>query len=465
MGPILVALAIVVCLSTIVAMIIVILRITKGSSPPAPGTTTTITTTVTTSAAGPSQQPPLDCWSLQNQYQIVPGQSWGSLKDSAVKSWWGSNNCDARVATTATTTTTTTPQTQVYTCQSLKDQYQILPGRSWGSLMDPSIVDWWGAHHCDSTFGTTTTATTTTTAPGLPASTPDFFHGFHATSYEWGYWQGSWGDVPNSVIDQIQATSSNIVRLGLRWDNAQPTMKGPLDSTYIASVKNVISYVANRGMTPILDSHCWAGRQTDMSSWAASQHIGVEIDISNYVDYWSRLHDEFGTIPGIMYELCNEPFILHEDKMDSQTWAGLMQQVITMLRQRGFNGWILFSDPIFHTGVANNLEPFGSLQDPKNMTALTVHSYNSWWDVQGNMQTITDWIRSRGKKVMMTEFGFGTLDEVQPYVSFMNNNRDAWLGFTYFCCPNNNFSRNDPSVSYVIWDMQNDPRLAALRLT
>ncbi len=136
----------------------------------------------------PAAAAPTSCQSLQNQYGIVPNQSWGSLTDPAIKSWWDANACNGTSTTPVPVAIAAAPETS---CQSLQQQYGIVPMQSWGALTDSALQAWWNAHSCNggSTGGGS--------SGGDAASTCQSFVG------SYGIQKGSsWGSAPSSVITQ-----------------------------------------------------------------------------------------------------------------------------------------------------------------------------------------------------------------------------------------------------------------------
>ncbi len=116
-----------------------------------PGTTTPSTSTAAPDPATATIA--IDCQATQSKYGIVPGSSWGSLSDPAIKTAWSNQNCDA-IATAAPA-----PSSAAGTldCKAIKAQYNIVPGDSWGSLTDPSIKSAWTQQGCDGQLMTVVT--------------------------------------------------------------------------------------------------------------------------------------------------------------------------------------------------------------------------------------------------------------------------------------------------------------------
>ncbi|KXS08890.1 glycoside hydrolase family 5 protein [Gonapodya prolifera JEL478] len=258
----------------------------------------------------------------------------------------------------------------------------------------------------------------------------------HCTSREWGYWGANPVDPSASLINDIKSVlGCNVIRIGMKWETLQPSLGGTLNSSELNSVITNIKNIVNAGMSCIVDLHAWGGRQSSSNvTWAADTHLGKEIDGKYLSDFWGKLHKELKNIPNLQYDLMNEPMILDNNKVSSS-----------------FKGIIHYEDVSFDLGsVANNLQPFFSLNDPLNKTVLHFHCYNAWSEVGSwALPQVNNALKSRGKKYFLGEFGFSDAENTRSYISYMANNKDVCLGFTYFCGPNTNFSRTDSSVGDI----------------
>jgi hypothetical protein len=95
-------------------------------------------------ASGTQDATNYNCCSLKADYSVVPGSSWGTLTDDTKKSWWNANNCDNADFDSCGTQDATN-----YNCCSLKADYSVVPGSSWGTLTDDTKKSWWNANNCD----------------------------------------------------------------------------------------------------------------------------------------------------------------------------------------------------------------------------------------------------------------------------------------------------------------------------
>ena len=77
----------------------------------------------------------------REDHDILPYVTWGSLNDKATQDWWQSSNCNSAECFT--------DQKTEKNCCTLKKTYHIQPYSTWGSLTDQTTKDWWNSHDCN----------------------------------------------------------------------------------------------------------------------------------------------------------------------------------------------------------------------------------------------------------------------------------------------------------------------------
>src|SRR5438270_633241 len=126
-----------------------------------------------------------------------------------------------------------------------------------------------------------------------------------------------------------------LIRLPLQWERLQHTPSAPLDSAYLAGVKNDVAWAKAHGAEVILDIHNFgrysfgsgASQQTYVIDNRASDGT-VKISTADLADLWVRLSNEFKFERAVYaYDLMNEP---HD--MGQANWKSVSQTVLHAIR-------------------------------------------------------------------------------------------------------------------------------------
>lgn len=141
------------------------------------------------------------------------------------------------------------------------------------------------------------------------------------------------------------------IRLGISWENAQPTLAAPIDPSYLSFLKSALASAAAIGATVIVDLHNYA-HYVSQALWLTGNYgsgnggtsaSGVyaigdgNLPISDFVDFWTRMATALVGSPGLGgYGLMNEPYNL----ASTATWPSAVQQAYTAIRAVDANGLI-----------------------------------------------------------------------------------------------------------------------------
>jgi hypothetical protein len=138
-----------------------------------------------------------------------------------------------------------------------------------------------------------------------------------------------------------------LVRLPIRWERIQPTLKQPLDSTQVGYVTTALGYAAAAGIKVVLDIHNYGRYDTtaatnstfnnngvyDLGQNAPGTHNGQAVGgtmISCFVDLWTRLTTQFHNTSGLWsWGICNEP---HDLTGNVGTWQEATRQATEAIR-------------------------------------------------------------------------------------------------------------------------------------
>lgn len=149
-----------------------------------------------------------------------------------------------------------------------------------------------------------------------------------------------------------------VLKYCLAWERMQPVLGAALNSTHVNLFNQVLTRAQSVGMKIILDAahanygvYYMDGAQTaaagDTAGTCYRRAVGgddgagnVDVPISAFADYWTRLTDTFGGHPNLFgVALMNEPQGSHGN-LTLANWQSASQQAVTAIRSReSANGW------------------------------------------------------------------------------------------------------------------------------
>ncbi|MDT3670969.1 MAG: glycoside hydrolase family 5 protein [Aromatoleum sp.] len=233
------------------------------------------------------------------------------------------------------------------------------------------------------------------------------------------------------------------IRLPFRWERAQPTLMGELDTAEMTAIDKTIAAASVHGLCVILDAHNYATYR--------GLAIGSE-DVPNaaFVDFWTRMGKRFPDADRVAFGLMNEP-----KQLLIAQWAELAQTTVQNLRSAGVQNLLMVSGGRW-SGVhewskvfsgTSNAVAFAGFTDPLDRSLIEVHQYadanfsGTGTECQpperfDNMfALIADWARANNKKLFLGEFGtpanepcLATLDHLLS----LSSDRNVWRGWTYW---------------------------------
>lgn len=244
-------------------------------------------------------------------------------------------------------------------------------------------------------------------------------------------------------LSYFAAKGATVIRLPFRWERAQRTLMGELDTAEIAAIAKVVDAAAPLGLCVILDLHNY-GTYTGQPVGSAA------VPNEAFLDFWTRMGKRFPDAAQVAFGLMNEPA-----KMQLPVWAELAQATVRHLRDAGVENLLMVSGGRW-SGVhewsktfsgTSNAAAFANLADPLGRAVIEVHQYfdsdfsGTHWECQpparfDNMfALISEWARTNDKELFLGESGAAatpeclqTLDHVLTLVS----RRDVWRGWTYW---------------------------------
>ena len=131
-----------------------------------------------------------------------------------------------------------------------------------------------------------------------------------------------------------------IIRLPFLWERLQPTVNGPLDTTFKAYLDQAIVWAKQYGMKILLDVHNYGGRMIDGTIYK----IGTEkLPISAFADFWGKVAAAYASEEGIFgFDLMNEPIdmpVLASAGTYNPNASGSIQLITNPSFEGGTDGW------------------------------------------------------------------------------------------------------------------------------
>jgi len=132
-----------------------------------------------------------------------------------------------------------------------------------------------------------------------------FWIGFNIEGMEGGGpYPGSLGTnyfTPSAAEGQLgQVKGMYAVRLPIQWEQAQPTLGGALNMTYIGQIQSAVGMLYSYGMKVMLDVHNFGGR-------VEGKIGGGTVTVDHFSGFWALMAAQFVGNPGILsYDIMNE---------------------------------------------------------------------------------------------------------------------------------------------------------------
>ena len=253
---------------------------------------------------------------------------------------------------------------------------------------------------------------------------------------------------PSSSYRFLASRGIDIIRLPFPWGTLQPTLGGPFDPTFEASLIREVRSIDAAGMQTVLDLHS-SYRHPSSDSPAS---IVDGISQAQLDDVWLKLSRLFKDDPSIYaYDLMNEPYDLPSRAIETAS-----QGIVTALREAGDDTllWIEGNErSAVEDWTSNHPEPW--IDDPAQNHMYSAHSYiggqNSNPIYPGNidgdprrktlvnLKVFTDWLNRYGQRGSIGELGWPSR-RFNPSWQAWNRLYEAWyraadaaaLDVTYF---------------------------------
>lgn len=253
---------------------------------------------------------------------------------------------------------------------------------------------------------------------------------------------------PNPAsITHFVTKGMGAIRVPFLWERLQPTLGADFEIAYFHNLTETVSVITNAGAVAILDPHNYARYNGKV--------IGSGVSVEDFTEFWGRLAGYYKDEANVAFAIMNEP---HD--MSTSSWASTAQKTIQKIRETGAqqlvlvpgNGWTgahsWFENWYDSDGSTSNADAFDDFEDPASNFVFEMHQYLDG-DASGSspscdgaskgvdaLSPVTDWLKEKGYKAFIGEFGAGDNSQCQTAVenmlSHMDDNNDVWIGWTWW---------------------------------
>jgi endoglucanase len=239
-------------------------------------------------------------------------------------------------------------------------------------------------------------------------------------------------------------TGMNTIRVPVLWERVQHQLSGELDAAEIDRLDAVINDAVSKGLRVIIDVHNYAAYRGAMLGTAG-------VPTKALGDLWRRISGRYGDNDAVIFGLMNEP-----NNLKTETWLEAANFAVAGIREAGAknlilvpgNGWSSARSWVDSDYGTPNGEVMLNIEDPANNFAYEVHQYfnSDFTGTTADCQSIdigiatltpfTQWARKHHQRGLLGEIGVGAgstcLEALDKVLSFMAENNDVWIGWTYW---------------------------------
>lgn len=242
---------------------------------------------------------------------------------------------------------------------------------------------------------------------------------------------------PIEQVDDLVGQGFNMIRIPFGWQHIQPTIKGELDPTQLALLDKYVDAVLAKKAFVIIDLHNYARLEGKI---VGQSEVGADA----LVDLWRRLAVHYKDRRRVTFGIMNEP---HDQ--DSKIWIGVLQQVVTAIREAGAirhklllpgNAW---SHP---TTFADDYKlGLSAIKNPDGGHRGLIFEFHQYFDGDGSgtnrecsndriedLNSVVALLKKDGRQAMITEMGGGNTQScstiIAKYVTAVQTHFPTILG-------------------------------------
>src|ERR1700733_3808952 len=246
----------------------------------------------------------------------------------------------------------------------------------------------------------------------------------------------------DAEIDYYASKGMTVIRLPFLLERVEPVAGGPLNTTELCYIDNVVNYAASKGIDVILDPHDFGTEYgTVIGTTSASN--------ATFANFWGELAGHFASTSIVLFGLNNEP-----NAVTPTQWLASANAAIAAIRGAGATTQQILVPGTAWDGAdtwvsSGNAQVLGSgIVDPSHNFAFEVHQY---LDADGSgtsstvvsaaigverLTAITQWAEATGNKLFLGEFGVASdatsLTALNNMLGYMAQHTDVWEGGTYW---------------------------------
>lgn len=246
----------------------------------------------------------------------------------------------------------------------------------------------------------------------------------------------------NAELQFAAAQGANVMRLPIRWERIQQTIKGPLDPLELKRIQDTVQNASANGLCVMIDIHNYATY--------FGVHLADNPELQDgFVDLWLRLASEFTNHHTTAFDLMNEPV-----RMPIAEWAVLAKRTLAELRRANAKNlvivaggrWSGLHDWFSPQNGVSNATAFADLKDPLKRVVIEVHQYADK-DYSGTnvecrqpeqfttmFTNISTWAKTNHQQLFLGEFGTPATTEclatLDKFLELMDD--PVWRGWTYW---------------------------------
>jgi len=171
----------------------------------------------------------------------------------------------------------------------------------------------------------------------------------------------------------------DLIRFPIQWERIQPTLHGPLDSSYLALLRRSIAWSKAHDCKLVIEIHNF-GRYSfnengRLNTYVIDNPVGgmVRVTTADLADFWLRMSVEFRDDDGVYaYDIMNEP---HD--MGPASWKNISQATLNAIRSNGDRKLVMIPGDSWSSANRwmSTHGPQAWITDPANNFLYEAHEY------------------------------------------------------------------------------------------
>ena len=231
----------------------------------------------------------------------------------------------------------------------------------------------------------------------------------------------------------------NLFRIPVGWQYlVNNDLGGTLYESFFSTYDQIMQACLATGALCILDVHNYARWNGGIIGQGGPTN-------AQYTSLWAQLAQKYASQSNVIFGLMNEP---HD--LNMTIWATTLQQVVDTIRENGATTQTILLSGTNYDAVGgfqtNSAPALSTIVDHDGSTDKLIYEAHQYLDNEGGttaqcvtngvddqLEPMTAYLRSAGRKAMLTETGGGNtascVTDVCEELSYLNSNSDVWLGW------------------------------------